>query len=227
MKSHSQLIGIIEKFPHPATFKAADTGKYIFSNVANSKHFGVLNPEEMVGLTVHDLNFAQPAWGTRFAHKIAEIDFRVRDEKTVVSDKRSILVNGGELRHEEMIKFPALGTSEHVLGIVTYSQDLTPALSYTELYRQYLCFYNKMDAIKRVLVHLEVGESFQLLPTEAQFRVFLEKAQGCATKEIARRLGLSPRTVESHVTALRNKLVDGDLRRVLSLIKRGTAQCAS
>jgi Bacterial regulatory proteins, luxR family/PAS fold len=223
MKSHSELISLIEKFPQPTTFKAADTGKYIFSNVANSKNYGVLFPEELVGLTVHDLNFAQPAWRTRFAQKITELDLRVREEKTLVTGKRSMLLNSGAILYEELVKFPVLDASKRVLGIVSYTQDLTVALSGTELYRQYLCVYNKLDAIQRVLVHLKVDASFTLLPTEAQFRVFLEKAQGYENKEIAKRLGFSPRTVETHLAALRNKVVGDDLRRALSLAKRRTA----
>jgi len=79
-------------------------------------------------------------------------------------------------------------------------------------------------AIKRILAYLNVEQYFIRPPTEAPLRVFLAKAQRCYTdKEIARRLGISHRSVEWQTQALSNRIVDGNLDRVLSLVKRRVA----
>ena len=225
MQSHREFISLMENLPQTLTFKVADTGKYIFSNTALQEKFGDLFPRDLVGLTVRDLNYAFPAWGGDYCRKTEAFDFRVREEKVTVTDKRAMRLNNGAIVYEEMTKFPVLGIGNDVLGIVTYGQDLTQTLSCTELYRQYQCFYNNQEAIRRVLTHIDADASFTSQPTEAQFEVFLERVQGRTSKEIAQRLELSHRTVESHLAALRDKVVGGDLRRVVSLIKQGGASC--
>ena len=227
MHSHREFINLMENLPQTVTVtvKTADTGKYIFSNTALQERFGDLFPRDLVGLTVRDLNYAFPAWGGEHSIRTEAFDLRVREHKASVTDKRAMRLNNGAIVYEEMTKFPVLGIGNDVLGIVTYGQDLTQTLSCAELYRQYQCFYNKQEAIRRVLTHIDADASFTLQPTEAQFEVFLEKVQGRTSKEIAQRLELSHRTVESHLAALRDKVVGGDLRRVVSLIKQGGASC--
>ncbi|WP_158899280.1 LuxR C-terminal-related transcriptional regulator [Burkholderia sp. L27(2015)] len=227
MNSHREFINLMENLPQTVTvtFKTADTGKYIFSNAALQERFGDLFPRDLVGLTVRDLNYAFPAWGGEHSSRTEAFDLRVREHKASVTDKRAMRLNSGAIVYEEMTKSPVLGIGNHVLGVVTYGQDLTPTLSCTELYRQYQCFHNKQEAIRRVLIHIDADANFTSQPTEAQFEVFLEKVQGRTSKEIAQRLELSHRTVESHLAALRDKVVGGDLRRALSLIKQGGASC--
>jgi len=227
MHSHREFINLMENLPQTVTvtFKTADTGKYIFSNTALQERFGDLFPRDLVGLTVRDLNYAFPAWGGEHSVRTEAFDLRVREHKASVTDKRAMRLNNGAIVYEEMTKSPVLGIGNHVLGVVTYGQDLTQTLSCAELYRQYQCFHNRQEAIRRVLIHIDADANFTSQPTEAQFEVFLEKVQGRTSKEIAQRLELSHRTVESHLAALRDKVVGGDLRRVVSLIKQGGASC--
>jgi len=227
MHSHREFINLMENLPQTVTVtvKTADTGKYIFSNTALQERFGDLFPRDLVGLTVRDLNYAFPAWGGEHSVRTEAFDLRVREHKASVTDKRAMRLNNGAIVYEEMTKSPVLGIGNHVLGVVTYGQDLTQTLSCAELYRQYQCFHNRQEAIRRVLIHIDADANFTSQPTEAQFEVFLEKVQGRTSKEIAQRLELSHRTVESHLAALRDKVVGGDLRRVVSLIKQGGASC--
>jgi len=225
MKSDSAIFSFIENFPIPASLKEADTGKYIINNLYNSRQFGVENPMDLVGLTIRDLKFCQPEWGARYAKMIEKLDFRAREKKTHMLDRHKFLDESGEAQLEEMVKFPVLGSRRNILGIVTYRNDITPTLSPDNLYRLYRDFYDAKNAIKRVLVYLEIDQCFVMLPTDAQFRVFLLKTERFANKEIAKFLGTSGRTVECHLDALRNKVVDGNLSRVLSLVK-WNAPCA-
>ena len=225
MHSHREFINLMENLPQTVTFKTADTGRYIFSNTALQERFGDLFPRDLVGLTVRDLNYAFPAWGGEHSVRTEAFDLRVREHKASVTDKRAMRLNNGAIVYEEMTKSPVLGIGNHVLGVVTYGQDLTQTLSCAELYRQYQCFHNRQEAIRRVLIHIDADANFTSQPTEAQFEVFLEKAQGRTSKEIAQRLSLSPRAGECHLAALRDKVIGGDLHRATSLIKQGGASC--
>jgi len=221
MGSDSKLIGMIESFPSPASFKEADTGKYIANSTVNARQYGVSNPRDLTGLTIHDIqSFIQPIFGAQHADWVVKLDFHVREKKIVGSRKHPFLTLSGEMQYQETLKYPVLGSRQNILGIVTYSQDRTDSLSPGNLYQLYRDFYNPQDAIKRVLACLNIEASFFILPTETQFRVFLAKAERYPNKHIAKFLGMSPRTVECHLDALRNKVVEGDLRRVLSLVKR-------
>jgi hypothetical protein len=226
MKSNSELISLIENFPVSASLKEADTGKYIINNSYNSRQFGIPNPMDLVGTTIHDVRFCQPAWGTQYANMIEKLDLRAREKKSHVLGRHQFLDDGGEAQLEEMVKFPVLGSRENILGIVTYRHNITPTLPLNSLYRLYRNFYDAKSAIKRVLVCLEIDQYVVTPPTDAQFRVFLLKTERFANKEIARFLGMSDRTVECHLAALRNKTVDGNLSPVLSLVKWNTP-CAS
>lgn len=55
MKSDSAVMSLIENFPVSASLKEADTGRYIVNNLYNARQFGVENPADLAGLTIHEL----------------------------------------------------------------------------------------------------------------------------------------------------------------------------
>ena len=224
MKSHSQLIDGVKKFPYPACFKTIDTGKYVACNSVIAGLFGIA-PEDMEGLTIGDLKFLQPAWGKSYADKITQLDLRVRDEKDTVMDKHLYLAGNGDVLYQEMVKFPVLGAKKAVLGIVSYSDDLRPTLSYPTLYRAYRHFHGRQESVKRVLAYLKIDVHMHALPTEIQLLVFLEKADGHADEEIARRLLLSVQQVESHLVVVRDMIVNRNLYTLLTPLMRHTKPC--
>ena len=219
MKSDSALLSLIENFPVSASLKEADTGRYIINNKYNARQFGIENPTDLVGLTIHDVNFSQPKWGAHYASAIEKLDFRARDKKTHVLGRHQFLDDSGEAQLEEMVKFPVLGSRGNILGIVTYRHDVTPTLAPSQLYQLHRNFYEAKSAIKRALAYLHLEQVFIAKPTDAQFRVFLLKAERFANKEVAKTLGMSDRTVESHLAALRSKVVDGNIALALNQVK--------
>ncbi len=224
MKTESELISILEKFPHPVTLKTSDTGKYLFSNAANARMFNVEDPKELIGLTVRDLKYPQVEAGLQFSRQIEAFDFHVREHKTMIAQKQSRLVCDGVVFHEELVKFPLLGMAQQVVGVFTYARDLTGELTSTQLYGQYRGFYDKQDAIERVLDHLELREAFAVLPTETQLLVFLDKAEGRTEKEIAERFKVCPSRVAQHVEAMNKKLIGADLIQTLAMLKQSGSQ---
>jgi len=224
MKSHIALIELVETCPNPASFKEADTGKYIVNNAANARQFGILDPNDLIGLTVHDLKFSQPVWGIQYANAIEKLDFLASDEKRFVTDRHLFLDDSGDVQYEKLTKFPVLGLRKNVLGIVTYRHDLTHTIPLADLCALYEQFYEKAETITRLLQHFKIDTNFITQPSEGQFNVLLQKAHGYSTKEIAKRLDLAPRTVDSHMAALRTKAVDGGLSSALLSIKAQSAR---
>ena len=224
MRSHSGLIELIEACPNAASFKEADTGKYIVNNAINARQLGILDPKDLIGLTVHDLKFAQPVWGMQYASAIEKLDFLASDEKRSVTDRHLFLDDSGEVQYEKLTKFPVQGLRQNVLGIVTYRHDLTHTIPLADLCALYEQFYEKREAITRLLQYFKIDTNFITEPSEGQFKVLLQKAQGYGTKEIAKRLDLAPRTVDSHMAALRSKVVDGGLNNALRSIKAQSAR---
>jgi hypothetical protein len=222
MKPDSALLSLIENFPVSASLKEADTGRYVINNAYNARQFGIDNPMDLVGLTIHDVNFRQSQWGVEYAKAIAKLDFLARERKTHLLGRHQFLDDSGEAQLEEMVKFPVLGSRRNILGIVTYRHDLTATLPPIQLYQLHRNFYEPRHAISRVLSYMKLDAFFSTQPTEAQLRVFLLKAERFSNKEVAKFLGVSDRTVESHLAALRGKVVDGNLARVLSLVKWNT-----
>jgi hypothetical protein len=219
MKCDSAIISFIENFPTSASLKEADTGKYIVNNHHNSRQFGIQDPRELCGLTIQDIRFNQPEWGEEYAHSIERLDFQARDQKAHAIGRHQFLDDSGEAQVEEMVKFPVLGYRGNIVGIVTYRHDITRTLPPIHIYYLNKRFYGGAGSIERTLLYFRIQDCFITPLTDAQTQVLLLKAERLTTKEISRFLQISDRTVECHGAALRNKIVDGDLPRVLSLMK--------
>ena len=224
MQPETGLISIIEKYPCSASFKEADTGKYILANDRLALDIGIHNPKDLIGLTVHDLEFAQSKEGIQQAKRIAELDFFACEKKEIAQSKFVFCKSdSGDVLYDEVIKLPVLGHSGNILGVVTYQRNLTPNLPLNQVYDLYRHFYDAPEAITRMLNYLGIEQSFSTHPTEAPLRIFLAKAERYSNKQIGRLLGISHRTVDYQFDALRNRVIDGDLRHVLTAIKRRDA----
>jgi len=223
MQANSELTSTIEHYPYPAYLKEADTGKFIVSNVNAAQRWGLHDPNGFIGLTLHDMPYAKTPWGARHASMISELDVRVRHTKNPVLSRHPFLDANGDAQWVEIIKSPALGMRQALLGIATYRRDLTDTLSYAQVFDLYREFYGAPQAIRRTLAYLGIEQCFAVQPTEAPFRILLHKADRYSHKQVARMLGISHRTVDFQIDVLRNQVVDGDLARVLSLIRRRSA----
>jgi DNA-binding CsgD family transcriptional regulator len=217
MKSESQLFDLIKVLPNPLNFKEPKSGKYVCANDLSARQVGLESAQQMVGLTVHDLDFSQSEWGNALAEKIAKMDYLVREKKAPVGDTATFL-NHEILIHETVTKFPILGHRGNVLGIVTFNQELTQCLCHRSLYRLYKKICGK-QAIEKLLHHLEVACWFFTLPTEMELLVLLERAAGNVDKEIAKAYDVSTRTIETHFVNLRTKLKGNTLPAIVSQLR--------
>ncbi|WP_158903680.1 LuxR C-terminal-related transcriptional regulator [Burkholderia sp. L27(2015)] len=219
MTTESQLFDLIQKLPNPLNLKEPKSGKYVFANDPSAKQIGLESAEQMVGLTVRDLDFSQSESGNTLAEKIARMDSLVQQKKERVRDTATFF-NRGVLVHETVIKFPARGSRGNVIGIYTFNQELTESLSHQTLYTQYKKICGKNVAIKKLLQHLEVEPFFFTPPSEMELMVLLERVAGRSDKEIARTFDVSFRTINTHIARLRTKLQGDVLSGVVARLRR-------
>ena len=221
MNTESKLYDFGKILPNPVNFKEPKSGKYVFSNELSATLVGVASAEQMVGLTVRDLNFSrsQSPWGDALAKKIAKMDWLVRENKTTINDTAAFLKPNGILIVETVTKLPILGTCGNVLGIATINQELTHRLSHRLLFDLYKNICGKKVAARKFLYHVGIESWFFRLPTEAELLVLIERAAGNVDKEIARAQGVSIRTIETHFVNLRSKLNGDALSSVVSCLR--------
>jgi hypothetical protein len=215
----SLLFDFMSASSQPASIKSPESEKYIFSNAANTDLMGFACQDQLIGLTVRDLNFSRSQQGNAWAEKIQRMDCLSQQKKCVVEDTDKYLNENGILSYKITTKLPLVGIRGNVLGIVTFSQDLTHRLSHRLLYEQYKQICGKKIAIQRTLRHLEIESYFHVPPTEAELLNLIQRATGKIDKDIAGAQGVSKRTIDTHFANLRAKLKGEVLRSVISHLR--------
>jgi hypothetical protein len=219
------LYNFIHHLPHPWHIKEVKTGQYILSNQANVKIYGLRNPDEIIGLTVHDLNHKMQ-WGMQYIDLIEQLDQQTKKRKQVMLDNDRVLVGDrGLLRLQTMVKVPLKGLDERVKAILTYSYNVVDRLTDLELFTLYLKQYQKKrEAIKYFLTHLNINRYFNLsirnaLPSMKQVLVLIALSAHRNYKNSAKTLNISYKTLESHIVGIKNKLVNVGLDQIVFNIR--------
>ena len=219
MVSESQLLDYMRTSSQAASIKSPESGKYVFSNAANTSLMGFTSSDQLAGVTVRDLNFSRSLQGNAWAEKIQGMDYLSQEKKCVVEDTGEYLNENGVLVYKTTTKLPLIGIRGNVFGIVTFSRELTHRLSHRLLYELYKKIYGKKNAAKKFLHHVEIETWFYAAPTETELLVLIERAAGKVDKDIARVHGVSIRTIETHFVNLRAKLKGEVLPGVISRLR--------
>lgn len=222
------LTDFVQYLPLSAHVKDIKTGKYLLSNKTNSRIYGIEDEEEIIGLTVYDLDKRmQSKWGKEYAQTIYKLDREVSKKNYVVKDEGRVICDSkGLLRLQTMIKIPVRGINNKIKCIFTFSQNLTGCIDHWELFQLYLNKYQKKrDAIKLFLTHLQVDHYFHFnerkdCPSEKQVLVMLALAEQNNYKTVAKLLNVTYKTVESHIFQLKDKIVFGNLDKVIIQIRK-------
>ena len=206
---------LVVNFNGSAHVKDATTGVYVVSNLANIKKLGLTKPEEIYGSTVFDLDcYMRPFWG-ELANDIDKFD-----QNVIVEKNRAFIAPTGRVYVHTMKKFPVLNNKNNVSNILTVNENITSQLGALQLWDFYKRFYithSKHIAIQNFLQHIGLFQCFDELPTEAELFVLLTKQKFPTAKEMATQLNVSVRTIETHLSRLRNKS-KFDLTRLLNQI---------
>lgn len=222
------LTDFVQHLPLSAHVKDIKTGKYLLSNKTNSRIYGIEDEEEIIGLTVHDLDRKMYSkWGKEYAKIVYKLDREVKKKNYVVKDEgRVIFDSKGLLRLQTMIKIPVRGINNKIKCIFTFSQNLTDRIDHFDLFKLYLHQYlKKRDAIQSFLAHLQIDHFFYFderkdCPSEKQVLVMLALSEQHNYKSVARLLNINYKTVESHIFQLKYKIIFGSLDKVIVQIRK-------
>lgn len=215
MKNAPQLINlsfvetIINNFNGSAHLKDLSTGEYVFSNQTNAINLGLLKVNDLLGLTVWDINHhMKDNWGD-LAGKIQQFDQNILKESVdVVNDNQISLLPNGFVAVHNMKKFPVPNHCNKVKWVLTLSEQITQNVELIKLYALYIKLYNnnKRLATSNFITFLNANHLFHELPTEAEMKVLLLRQRYHSTKEIAQQMSVAPKTISSHIANLRSKL---------------------
>lgn len=219
MISESLLFDYMRTTSQAASIKSPESGKYIFSNTANTNLMGFSSPNLVEGLTVRDLNFSRLQQGNAWAERIQRMDYLCKEKMCAVEDTHEYLNESGVFSYKITTKLPLIGIRGNVFGVVTLSQDLTHRLSHRSLYGAYKNIYGKKIAAEKFLHHVEIESWFHAPPTEAELLALIERTAGKVDQDIARTHGVSKRTIETHFANLRTKLKGETLHEIISRLR--------
>jgi hypothetical protein len=191
--------------------KDVNTSKYTDSNATNSKVFN-LTPKDIVGLTVWDLDSMMgDNWDRDFIPKVIKIEQNVVNSKKCISHQQAFLTLHGTIRLQNMIKIPMFGNKQKVERIFTISENLISKIPLDQVWGLYEKFYANdiKSGIKFFLIHAGVNELFREMPTPAELLVIIANVmyKQPGSKYIGNVLNLSPRTVDTHLAHIRDKLI--------------------
>jgi len=220
-KLETQLLDFGLSMPDPVSFKTTDTGQYVFSNQQSAQLLGLATPADMLGLTVHDLDFSrsQSECAKVWVKNLERMDRTARDTKRPVYDTGIFLRPNGLLILDGLSKIPILGAKGQVIAIAAVGQDLTYKLSNALLFERYVLMCGKKLAPAKLLQHLGLASWFCVAPTYTEMKMLLDRAAGDPDKTIAQRHRVSVRTVETHMANLRGKLMGDTMPQILAAMR--------
>ena len=203
--------------------KDARSGRYIYCNKRNLKLYGFDNHDQVLGLTVHDLDYVmRPYWGPLFADAISLLDKRiVISGNTKKDEDRAFLNRDGLIRVISAIKTPLLNERNRISAIMCISYDMTKQVNCLEILKLYKQSYKrKRDAIQMFMRHIKVEHYFTKRLTEKEVLCLLHMKHQNSYLEISKSLFISVKTVETHMSNLISKLKDKDLARLMLHLRK-------
>lgn len=206
-----------------AHVKDLQTGKYLCSNLVNSRKFGFNSAEEIVGATIYDLDdFMRPFWGNTILPDILRQEREIMFSGKLSIDKdRAFLTKDGFVCVHYMTKIPLQNKNGIISRLFTMSENVTSDLTLEQLWILYKKFYpvNKPTAIKKFLYHTGILQFFNEFPSEAEIKILIARDFLESYKAIANVLNISSKTVEFHIGNLKRKTKGVDLPLIVHSMK--------
>lgn len=158
----------IAQCPEGVHLKGVDDYKYIACNKTTSQVFGLNDPNDMIGSTIHDLDkkFMRKFWGDTYADNIAKLDHQVKDSGEAVFSNNDILLNGlNQVRIQNLVKFPFKGKNNKVTAILSITNDLTKNADLFYLWDLYKKMHKNMaSAITNFAAYLKIDKDLMHNP---------------------------------------------------------------
>lgn len=217
------IVDIVHSFPFPAHLKEADTGCYIVSNKINSDMHGFSKPEEMEGLKVDDLALPSEQLNL-YIQSVKEKDQlvsclgKIQDLKSLVLFTRS-----GLLHFQSMSKVPVFNNAQKIVAIFTYGFDETDKIDRLTVFNLYKKYFNsKKLAAHQLILHFKLEQFFETAPSLSEIEILLTSLEWDKQKNIANKLNITQKTVEFHLSNLKEKFSRGTSLEKIKAYLRGS-----
>jgi hypothetical protein len=201
--------------------KDIKNGKYIIVNEPTLKIFGSKKIEEMVGLTVHDLDkFMRPFWGD-FAKRIVDLDTKVINSSEMAFSQHDVFIDAkNQVYIQDVMKFPLTDKSHKITAIFTTITDRTKDVGLFRLLDLYSSLYPSQSVgLNNFMRYLNLSDSFQEDLTYKEFSCLFHMRLDSSYKNVAKKLNLSVRTIETHASNIVRKIKYGRLSTILSQLR--------
>lgn len=209
---------LVATIPNPCHIKDAKSGEYILSNGLNAEIYGLSDGHQLIGKTVNEIHSLMGSiWEKTYPCDVSNLDLKAINEEQYVQDNQRVLITHNyHIRIQDMIKIPIHGRNGKIVAILTYSICRNNQYSMEHIYHIHLKNLNKKQSIISMLRYMGIVDYFLNPPTHKELILFITMRQTSNYKLLAKKLGLSIKTIETHICNLRYKVKCNDLYGVLA-----------
>lgn len=164
-------------------------GKYLYINNYHAKQLGFRQCDDIIGLTDRDLNCLP---------KEQAINLQINDKKIIASGNRNTFIEPVTLVNNDKPilvsqKLPLYSREKKIIGIMGASFAINSEMLNSKF------FHKKLGN----LISTSLVANCKL--SKRQYDCLYLLLKGFATKQIAQRLNLSPRTIEHYINIIKQK----------------------
>lgn len=206
------LYNIIKSLPGRAHVKLATDLSYHITNEATLKLLGMNNAQQLIGKNDYDIGRHMGShWPAKLAQELQDLDNEIiNNNKPIIGKEETPYLDAeGNLVIHSLTKIPIYNLSNQPYGVLTLAADITNIKdvmfvrqSYNNLFKKpKQAHYHFIKHIGLDKIHADQDD----LITIRELECLILFTKGMATKEIARRMNISPRTVETHFEHVKTK----------------------
>lgn len=201
-------------FPGSLHIKEINNHTYIAVNRETMKLYQLSSQDDFFKKTIFDIDkIMKNRWEKDFPEKIHQKEKNIINSgNPIIGETESFLDPKGFILVNTLNKIPLFNENGEMYAIMTTGINQSDLISKTYLKDLYKKIYkNKKLAISYFLLHLGLdrfcgdGTSENTCISERELDCLILLVSGKTSKEIARQLSLSPRTVESYIEHIKQK----------------------
>jgi len=221
------LENILYSMPVPAHLKCAKSQAYVLMNQPFVHTVGAESEQAIIGRTAQDIKRVSDEKNTdAFTQAIVKMEAKLlAEEATQIEKNRVFFTSSGCIKILTITKVPVPDRSGKLKYIFTYGQDETPHYQLIDLWHVYcLNFCNNYALVKAFLSHIGLEKYFMWsirnnAPSKMQVKSILLCAFSRNNQEAAQQLGITYKTLQTHLSRLSNKMYFGTIQNLIKDIR--------
>jgi hypothetical protein len=202
------LIKFGENAPFSICIKDIDTKTVRMYNSLCSKFWGFTNTS-MEGLTAREIFTRVPNFNNveEELANLEKIEYLTVQKDQQLGFKQILLSYNGFVQIRHGLITPLYGINKRCIATVGVGLDLTQTTNPLSLLKCYQHYYpSKSEAVEKFLNYFNVATYFHKLISLEELRTLLTMLRDTRHKQVAEALSVSPKTVASYLSSIRDKL---------------------